>query len=242
MAKIAAKNATILINGSKFSTYTTAYETTHTVDPLDATGFSDGSRNFIPGILTGKISADMLWDATADTGIHAKLKTSGQTGHVTIIPEVYAVGVPAISLPFVQATYNPGAAVTDILKIGTLEFESYGDNNGVEIGNTLYQATITNTATSTTFDNGAASSVKYSGIVHVWTPTSADTYAVKIEHSTNDSTWADLATFTISGNGQSIVSARVTGTGTVNRYRRITATRTGAAANPFGFTVVLYTA
>jgi hypothetical protein len=244
MSKVSAKNATILISGSRFSTYASAYSAESMVDPIEATGFGDGSKNYLPGQATGRVTIDMMWDTTASTGVHAKMynvgQAGGQTGHVTIIPETYAIGGVAISLPYMQSNYNPQGAVTDLIKIGSVNFESFGANSGVEFGNVLYQATITNTATSTAFDNGAATSGRYSGIIHIWTPTIVDTYAVKIEHSTNNSTWADLATFTITGSGQAITSARVTGTA-VNRYRRVTATRTGSDADPFGLTVVLFT-
>jgi hypothetical protein len=237
MAKISAKNATILINGSKFSTFTTAYEITDTVDPLEATGFADESKNYVPGLKTARITADMLWDSTATTGVHAKLSNSGQTGLFTLLPEMYAIGTPSISLPYMQTSYRPQADVAAILQIGTIEFESYGSNNGIENGVALYSGTITDTTTSSSFDNGAATTTGYSGIVHVWTPASADSYAIKIQHSANNSTWADLATFTV--NGQSITAERKTGT-SVNRYRRIVATRTGSAGDSFGFSVVLY--
>lgn len=240
MSKISAKDATILINGSKFSTYTTAYEIQSSVDPIEATGFADGSKNYIPGMMTAKIAADMLWDATTSTGVIAKMKTAGQTGVVTIIPELYALGVPTVSLPYLQANFQPGASVSDILKIGNISFESYGSNNGAEYGKALYQGTVTSTTTSTGVDNLAASTVKYAAVLHVWTPTTTDTYVVKVQHSTNNSTWADLASFALNGN--TITAERITGTGTVNQYRRILATRTGAAAESFGFTAVLYTA
>ena len=238
MAKITAKNATVLINGSKFSTYATAYEVTAQVDPLDATGFSDECKNYIPGMAVGKMTLDMMWDKTTTTGIHPKLYNTGQTGNVTIIPEAYVLGGAALSLPYTQTTYGPQADVSEIIKIGTVEFESYGNNNGLEFCAVLANATITATTTGSSVNNSAATTVKYAAVLHVWTPTSTDTYVVKVQHSTDNSTWADLAAFTL--NGKTITSERLTGTGTVNQYRRVLATRTGAAADPFGFTVVLY--
>jgi hypothetical protein len=237
MAKSSAKDAIILINGNLFSTYTTAFNAVDEVEPVDATGFGDGSRNFVPGIKIAQINADMLWDS-ATGKVHDAMKTAGQTGIVSIIPEAYALGGIAISLPYLQGNYNPVGDISDILKIGSIEFKSYGDNYGIEYGNTLYHGTITNTATGTSYDNAAATSTRYSAILHIWTATADDTYVVKVQHSTDNNTWADLATFTL--DGQTVTAERLTGT-SVNRYRRIVATRTGAAADSFGFTVVLST-
>ena len=50
----------------------------------------------------------------------------------------------------------------------------------------------------------------------------------KLQHSTNDSTWLDLVTFT--ANGSAITSEHQTGTDTVNQYVRGLATRTGGTA------------
>jgi hypothetical protein len=237
MAKVSSKNAAVLINGSLFSTYATAYNIEKMVDPLDVTGFGDGSKNFIPGMLTGRMAVDMLWDTTATVGIHAKLSDAGQFGNVTIIPEGYALGADSISLPYTQATYAPQAAVTEAIKIGSIVFESYGNNFGAEFGKALYLGTITNTASSTAVDNGAATTGVFSAVLHVFTPPAADTYAIVVQHSTDGNTWATLATFT--ADGSAITSERQVGT-SVNRYRRVTATRTGSAGNNFGFAVVLY--
>ena len=46
--KTSAKNASILINGNLFSTYVTSYEAEASVEPIEATGFLDGSKNYVP--------------------------------------------------------------------------------------------------------------------------------------------------------------------------------------------------
>ncbi len=238
MAKISAKDATVLINGYKLSTYATAYETEISTNPVDATGFSDGVKNYIPSIVSSKISADMLWNSAAGT-VHTALSVPGTTGLVTIIPEVSAVGGASISLEYLQSNYKPGADVSDILKVGSIEFETSNANNyGLEFGQVLYNGTITNTTTGTSYDNAAATSTRYSAVLHVFQAVASDTYAIKVQHSTDNSTWADLVTFT--ANGSTITAERKVGTA-VNRYRRIVATRSGSAGNTLGLAVVLYT-
>ncbi len=238
MAKISAKNAVVLIKGYNFSTYATAYEGEHTPGLIDVTGFGDGGQNFIPGLPTGKINVSMLWDNTATVGAPLVI-TAGGTGNVTIIPEGYSLGAQSISMPYVMANYSPSGEPAGALQLGTFEMNGYGAGFvGVERGVMLAHQTITSTTTTTGVDDptGAAVTAFSAATLHIWTKCAADTYVVKVQHSTDDNTYADLLTFTL--NGSALASERIlVSSGTVNRYRRVVATRTGAAANPFGFSV-----
>jgi hypothetical protein len=237
MAKITAKDGILLVGGYNFSTYAMDYEITDTVDPIEVTGLSDGVHNFIPGQRNASITANMLWDADTNK-VHAGLGGLVQK-NVTLFPEGYVLGNPSLSMPFMQGNYNPSGSPSTAITVGGIQFLSYGDNHGIERGYALAHGTITNTTTGTGFDDisGGAVTAACSGTLHVWTPTSTDTYVVKIQHSTTlGSGYTDLVTFTL--NGTSRNSERITvASGTVNRYRRVLATRTGAAGDSFGFSV-----
>lgn len=237
MAKTSAKNGIILIGGYNLSTYAMDYEANESVDPVEVTGLSDGSHNFIPGQRIARITSNMLWDVAANK-VHAAIAAL-PTKHVTIMPEGYVLGNPTISMPFMQANYNPSGNPASAISVGAIEFLSYGDNAGIEHGYALAHDTITSTTTGTGFDDisGAAVTAACSGTLHVWTPTSTDTYVVKIQHSTTlGSGYADLVTFTLNGTARNSERVAVA-SGTVNRYRRIVATRTGSAGDSFGFSV-----
>jgi hypothetical protein len=238
MAKTSAKNAIILINGYQFSTYFSTFEAENSVNPIDVTGFTDGSKNFIPGMPSAKLSGDVFWDSAA-AKTHLALSPR-PTGHVTILPEGGTVGNPSLSMPFMQGNYGAKGAPDAALEIGKLDFEMYGSNYGLELGVALSHGTITTTTSTVGVldDTNAAVTATCCATLHIWTACAADTYAVVVEHSTTlGSGYATLMTFT--ANGSAITSERKTvASGTINKYRRITATRTGAAANPFGFSVV----
>lgn len=237
MAKFSAKNAVVLIGGYNFSSYATAYQTNESVNPVEVTGFGDGCQNFITGIKSVSITADMLWDSSANS-VHAALKTLPNNSHVTIIPEGYTLGIRDISLAFTQGNYGAKGDPTSAVQVGTLNFNSYGANSSIGSGWALQHATITSTTSNTGFDvNGGAVTAACAGTLHIWTPCATDTYSVIIEHSTAlGSGYATLITFT--SNGSARTSERITvASGTINQYLRVTATRTGAASNPFGFTV-----
>ena len=233
--KTSAKNASIFINGNLFSTYVTSYEAEATVEPIEATGFLDGSKNYVPGQKTAKLTCDMMWDAATDK-VHDAMNALG-TGIVTIIPETAAVGGNSISLPYMQANYNPKGETSSLITIGSIAFESTGTNFGVEFGKVLAAGVITDTTEGTTVNNAAATSGKYAAILHVYTPTVSDTYEVTVEDSTDGNTWTTLCTFTL--DGQTITAERLTGT-SVKQYRRAVATVTGTDGDDFGYSVVLY--
>lgn len=239
MAKITAKDGIVLIGGYNLSTYVTQYEITDGVDEVEVTGLTDGSHNFIPGQRMASMSLNTLWDSAAGktVAVLRPLNLAGQI--VTLLPEGYTLGAPSISTPIMQANWgpvgNPSAAIT----ADSVKFLSYGDNAGIEDGYALAHGTITSTTTGTGYDDitGAAATAACAGALHVWGATSTDTYVVKIQHSTSlGSGYADLITFTL--DGTAVGSERVTvASGTVNRYRRIVATRTGSAGDSFGFSV-----
>jgi hypothetical protein len=240
MAKQTGKNAIILIGGYSLSTYASAYTVDESATPIVVTGFSDESKNYIPGIATAKMSINMMWSSAAGT-IHDALGAAAGTGIVTLVPEGYTLGAASLSFPYLHTTYSPQSSPDARIDIGTIDYESYGNNAGIENGVMLAHGTVTATTTGTGVDDpsGAAVTAACDAALHIWTACAADTYVVKVQHSANNSTWADLITFT--ADGSAITSERQTvASGTINRYRRILATRTGAAADPFGFSVHFY--
>ena len=238
MSKYSGKNAILLIKGYNFSSFASAFETQDSVNPIDVTGFTDGCKNFIPGARSSQITADMFWDSTAGS-VHAALYAPSSTnGHVTILPEGYTLGNVSMSMPFTQGNYSPKASPSDAVTVGTLNFLSYGANEGIEYGRVLAHATITNTATGTGYQfNSDAVASRCAATLHIWSACAADTYVVKVQHcATVDGSYADLLTFT--ADGSAITSERKTAaSGTINKFIRVLATRTGSAGNSFGYSV-----
>lgn len=238
MAKISAKDGIVLINGYNLSTYTTAYEAQEGVDVIDVTGLSDTVHNAIPGDRTANLTLNMLWDNSVDVPV---LITPGNTvvECVTLIPEGYsAVGDPSLSLPYTQANFNPAGNPGSAIGLGAIQFVALGDSAGLENGVILQYGNITNTTSTSSVrdESQAAQTCECAATLHVYTACATDTYEVKVEDSANDVDWDTLLTFTL--DGSAVGSERISvASGTVNQYRRVTATRTGAAGNTFGFAV-----
>lgn len=235
MAKVTARNAIVVIGGYFLSTYATQYETSYGVEPIEVTGFTDGWRNYIPGLYQGQMSLSMLWDEAAGKSFDA-LQPLGQKC-VTVLPEGFALGNPAICMHAEQESILPGAAPNGALSLGNIAFQTSGVDGGPIPANVMAHATITNTATSAAFQGlASAGTYKVMGFLHIWTACAADTYAVKFQHcATSGGVYADLLTFTL--NGSAIGSEHVlVASGTVQPYWKVVATRTGAAGNNFGYT------
>jgi len=237
MAKLSAKDGIMLIDGYNYSTYIADYEYQIAVDPIEVTGLGDGSHNFIPGQKVAKLSANGYWE---NATISTVMSTPLENKLVTLMPVGYALGNPTLSMPFMQGNFNPTGSPSTAITLGALEFFSSGDNAGVEDGYALAHGTITDTTTGTGFvdpTNDAVTAI-CAGALHIWTACAEDTYVVTIEHSTAlASGYATLLTFTTL-NGSAVGSERITKvSGTINKYRRVVATRTGSADDDFGFSV-----
>jgi hypothetical protein len=237
MSKNSAKGGIILIGGYAFSSYVMSYEAQAAVDAVEVTGMNEGSHNFIPGQKIARVSCNMLWDVAANQ-VHTALSALPSAKHVMIIPDGFTLGNPSLSMPFMEANYTPAGSPDSAIGVGSIEFQSYGDNDGLEFGWALAHATVTETTTGTGYDDptGAQVTAECSGTLHVWTPVTNDSYAVVIQDSANGSDWADLVTFTLDGTARN--SERVTvASGAIDRYRRVVATCTGANEDPFGYSV-----
>ncbi len=242
MAKLTGKNAILLIGGYSLSTYGTSYEVKGPgYDTLDITGFTDGVTNYALGLATAEMSVSLMWDQATNTVTDA-LKTLGQSTGVTILPEGYsAAGAASLFMQSYNTNFTPAGSPSTVVQAGTIKFVQRDNvrGQGVMSGWALQHGTITNTLTGTDVDDpsGALVTATCAAMLHVWTPTTTDTYVVKVQHSTTaGSGYADLLTFTANGTARA-VEVQSAASGTVNRYRRVLATRTGAGAQSFGFTV-----
>lgn len=240
MAKKAGKDAVILIGGYRLSSFASQYEVEYNANPIDVTGFGDGWSNYIPGEFGGQMSLDMYWDSAANSS-NAALQTLAKHC-VSIIPEGFTLGTPALSMYAEHGNWKPSAAPGDALTVGGVVFQTSGVDGGPLPGIALHHATITDTTSDTGFVDPTDGAVtqRCIGILHIWTPCAADTYAVVIEHSTAlGSGYAPLITFTANGSTRTS-EYKAVASGTINKYRRVVCTRTGTAGNDFGATVLFW--
>ena len=203
----------------------------------DLTGWSEGVRNFLAGDAraTGVRGFQaILNDAT--TGALTLLKQTAPTNRV--LSMLFGGGAePAIADPaYLLGAVQMGdvAALDGLTPVLAADFlpeqGQFSDNSRNPFGVVLSPATsLSATTNQASVDHGASSANGGHANLHI-TASSGGTWAFKIEHSTNDSAWSTLISFTLTGSA--LASERLTVSGTVNRYTRFVATRTGGTVTP----------
>ena len=113
---------------------------------------------------------------------------------------------------------------------------TYNVTGAIEEGKIIEALAVrTATGNSASVDNSASSASGGSGYLQITAASgTSPTLAAVLQHSTDDTTFATLASFTMAG---SIGAERVTVSGTVNRYIRVNATIGGSSSPSLTYTV-----
>lgn len=206
---------------------------------MDLTAFQEPD-NAMPGVERGEANLTAFLDPATNNSHDALKSAGGYTGKcLSIILGQNAtptVGDPALAMIATEFDYRTPIATRSAV-IANARFVNQGAYRPDVFGVCLVNTTITNTATGTTVDQLAATTLAGAAYLQILTPVATDSYAIKVQHSTDGSAWVDKATFT--ANGQSRTSERLALTGTINRYVRYVATRTGSAGQSLKLSIVL---
>jgi hypothetical protein len=228
MASI-AKDTRLLVNQYDISSAFKAIKPSHSVDDLDSTTFgTSGGKGHAAGLKDGSLSCEGFFDA--DTVNVNKIDDLLGTAIVTPSIVSYApagltsVGLLARLLSANRPKYEVNTTIGQIVGV-TAELSN--QQMGLELGVVLHaQTSETTTVNGASVDNAASSTSGAVGHLHV--TAKADTTAVwtiKIQHSTDNSTFVDLITFTnVSNRTLAAGAQRIEVTGTINRYTRVQCT------------------
>jgi len=222
----AGRDTVIVAHAYQIQQYMDRLELSAPVDVKDVTTFGNSAKVKAPLLKDGMVSGGGFSE-TAVGDIRATLLAAASRPW-TIGLAGLGVGGRAHLLGGVLNAFAPSSPVDDMVKfaIGAVA------TGGVDAGYSLITpAAVTATANGSSIDNGAATT--NGGVAHVHNLAvagTAPTLAVKIQHSADNSTFADLITFTtLTGLG----SERIEVTGTVNRYVRAIWTIGGSAGPSF---------
>lgn len=192
----------------------------------DVTGWSDAVINYTLGRPTVKIDGfQAVFNNTLLTGVHVLKDVEEYLATLCVgIKAAPAVGDPCISMPLNQGAYKlsgDGPVLVSINLNGPGQDHTLPSNVFGAI--LAYAAALAATTNGASVNNGASSANGALCYLHI-TVSSGGTWAFKVQHSPNDSAWADLATFTI--NGSVVAVEQKAAAGTVDQYTRLVATRT----------------
>ena len=189
---------------------------------IDTTAINGVATSRIIGLVDGTLGVNVFFEATSE---HAALLASNvvPTGdRVVLVPLGSAVGDAGIGLVAKQANYDvsQGGTGSPVSAKASFSANGYPPEFGVML--TAHDDTHSSASNGTSVDNSASSANGGAGYIQAFS-LSSGTPTVKIQHSSDNSTFTDLITFTAS---TAISSQYKTVSGTVNRYIRVISTGT----------------
>ena len=225
MAFVHGKNGRLLLDDMALSGYLKGWEHSTEREMADVTIEGDGGHKFIPGLDSGSLSLDGVFDNTAAaTGQDATLNTAlgaSSASVITAAPEGFALGKRVIPISARESNYAASSPVGDAVAFAA-SWQSEGE---VDIGVALHDLTAeTATGNGSSVDNTVSSANGGVANLHVTVASAADSLTVKVQHSPDNSVWADLITFTAA---TTTTAERLSVAGTVDRYTRATRTISG---------------
>ena len=236
---IHGKNTAVYIDEFDLSSYFNDVSVTLDNDTAETTAFGDTNKSFILGTRGGTLSMSGMWAADTD-GSDEELQAllgNATTPILTVRQGAAAIGSRAIIAQANETNYaisNPVADVSTISadfectpnQVSNLTFALAG---GVQLtaGASIAHGSLGNLSS---VDNAASSANGGAGTLHVPTNTVGGNTTIKIQHSANNSTWADLISFTVVGSSAKTSEIKAV-SGTVNRYLRATASTAGSSGS-----------
>lgn len=219
------KASRVLVNELHASGELSGWSAGKTCPLADATNLLSAGGVTEPGIVAGTISLKG-WVDTGATSLAAEAAAAhGVEGAllVTVCPDGVTVGATALMAVCDQAGFAVDASSDATVP---LSIEAMPDA-GIDWGVVLHGLTAeTADANATSVDNTAATTNGGVAALHLPAYSGLTNVVVKVQHSTDNSTWVDLVTF---ATATGVTSERVvvaTGT-TVRRYLRATTDVTG---------------
>lgn len=185
------------------------------VDTAETSVFGDDDKSYVVGLDDATISGEGYFDQDA-AGAGTMLNTN--LGSATKTPwSLYlagdAIGNRGVGVLADTTSFEPGA---DLGEVVGFSFEAQSSVGLERLVSHIAFGTRSAAGTTTTVDN-AGSSV-YGGAAYLHVNSLTGSMAVRIEHSTDDSSYSTLVNF---GTITAPIGTRVTVAGTVNRYTRL---------------------
>jgi hypothetical protein len=246
------KGTKVYIDSYEVSTYMNNAQMTGTAEPSETTTFTDSSKEFIKGLTAGTMTLGGLYESTTDidptSGTNKKfdeflnsLVSAANPSVVTVVPYTMAAGSWVKGAYARMTSFDITAPVADVVSLDTSwECGHNGSTNaGVQYANVWGAASLTTGSAVTpsassggtsgsTVDSGASSAKGYICSWHVIANSSNVALDIKVQHSTNGSSWSDLVTLESSLGAAALTSGITGASGTVNRYLRFNVPQAGS--------------
>jgi hypothetical protein len=224
-----SKASRVFLNAVHQSAQITGYSVQGSRAYGDTTALADEGNRYTPGLRSGSLTVNGNFNADAaalDVTFQAAMGTDN-SALWTVCPNGYALGSPCFIVNSDPQGYDITASVADTVTVALDSMPDDGVDRGIVLHTLEAETSDTN---ETSVDNSAATSNGGAASLHVTAYSGLTSAALKVQHSTDNSVWVDLVTFT---SVTATTYEHKTVTGTVNRYLRATTDVTGTGSVTF---------
>jgi len=236
---IHGKDTAVYIDEFDLSSYFTSADTSINNSIAETTAYGATDSAFIMGMRSGTLSLSGMWAGDTD-GSDEELQAllgNATTPVITVREGSASIGSGAIVAQANETSYAISSPVADVSTV-TADFECSTNNttnltfalaSGVQLtaGASIAHGSLGNLSS---VDNSASSASGGAGTLHVPTNTVDGNTTIKIQHSANNVSWADLISFTVVGSSAKTSELKAV-SGTVNRYLRASASTAGSSGS-----------
>ena len=236
---IHGKNTAVYVDEFDLTSYFTDVSITQENEVAETTAFGDTNKSYLLGLRAGTLSMSGMWSADTD-GSDEELQAllgNATTPLLTVREGAAAIGGSAVIAQANETNYAISSPVADVHTVSA-DFEctpnqvsnlTFALAGGVQLtaGASIAHGSL---GSLSSVDNSASSANGGAATLHIPTNTVNGNTTIKVQHSANDSSWADLISFTVVGASTKTSEIKAV-SGTVNRYLRATASTAGSSGS-----------
>lgn len=216
MARVHSKSSRVLVNASHLSGDVKSWQFEHRRNYGEVTNILGTGEEYTPGQLAGSVG--IVGNFNSGAGNFSAVMDTAAATEAGLLVTIAPAGLTAGSLAFIADGNMSARSVDAAVKEAVAVSVTGTPNDGVDMGVLLHALTAeTADGNGSGVDNAASSANGGVGAIHVTAYSGLTSISLKVQHSTDNSVWADLITFT---SVTATTWERKAVTGTVNQYVR----------------------
>lgn len=220
MAFIHGKSAAVLVDEFDLSAFLNTFDGAATADTAEVTTFGSSAKSYVAGTKDATISLGGFFDGSVGAVDEVLQAALGSSALISLAPAgIGTIGNRCSLADCLATSYAVSATVGDAVSVTAEAQVTGGMLPGVVLASLIARTATGQTAS---VDNGASTSNGAKAFLHI-TAFSGTDVTVKVQESADNSTWADMITFT-----QATAAGSQSGTAssTIDRYLRVAITGT----------------
>lgn len=227
-------NGVVFLNGADVRSYLKSFTISREQDTAETSVFALKDKQYIAGMRGSTISLEGFYDGSTVSPVAidkliSDLFDANGANYVACLINTDAIGSAGYATTGgYNSSYEVNTSVDDAASI-SMEVQGSGALDRI-ISLHAMGAETSASGNSTGVDNAALTTAGARG--HLYFASTDASIVVKIQHSVDNSTYADLITFT-AATGRTIEVKEFATGGTINRWTRVAWTRTGGTTGTF---------